>query len=334
MGNRPGASRTAAEITRQALAGSQSGAGVFAFEPDPVALPVGTTLADPGTTIVPHYFQTTFNFSGNPVQAVLELSTLLDDGAVVSLNGHEIARLNMSAGAVDGTTRARSGVDNATVSAPLSLPAQWLVNGANVLSVDVHAEPVGGGGRSSGIVLVQQSGTQTAATNLALAANGGTAIAKDLLGNGSFAPTHTIPNLNNGTYGNPSSWIGNSANWACGISFGATLKTVASIAFGRDNTNTFADRTNGTYTLQYTTTPSPTAATPDSAWTTVGTLNYSAAGGTLFSFPSRRHRFDFPAVQATGVRLVTPGDGITSGACIDELELYASPRSAAARRVV
>ena len=34
------------------VGGWQSGAGVFAFEPDPVALPVGTALADPGATVI------------------------------------------------------------------------------------------------------------------------------------------------------------------------------------------------------------------------------------------------------------------------------------------
>ena len=209
-----------------------SGAGVFAFENDPVALPVGTVLAVPGATVT-HYFQRTFNFLGNPAQHVLQLTSLLDDGAVVSLNGVEAARINVGAGVVDGTTRAASVIDNAVVSAPLTIPTASLVSGANVVSVSVHAEPAGGG-TNGGLVLVEPGGS-IAAQDLALAANGGTAIAKDLLGNGAYAPTHTIPNLNNGTYGNGSSWIGNSANSWAGIGLGATTLDLSSYVLAASN---------------------------------------------------------------------------------------------------
>ena len=66
--------------------GWQAGPGVFAFENDPVAVAVGTVLSDPGTAVVTHYFQRAFTFSGDPAQTSLQLSTLLDDGAVVFLN--------------------------------------------------------------------------------------------------------------------------------------------------------------------------------------------------------------------------------------------------------
>ncbi len=48
-------------------------------------MPVGTTLNDPGTTVITHYFQRAFTFNGDPAQTSLQLSTLLDDGAVVFL---------------------------------------------------------------------------------------------------------------------------------------------------------------------------------------------------------------------------------------------------------
>lgn len=300
--------------------GWEAGPGVFAFENDPVALPVGTVLAEPGPSVATHYFQRTFQFSGDPAQTVLELSSLIDDGAVVYLNGFEVARRNMPAGAVDGATRARAAVNNAAVAGPVALPAEHLAAGANVLSVSVHGEA--GGPVNGGLALVEQAGAMDSANNVALAANGGAAFAKDLIGNGSFSPTHTIPNLNNGSYGNPSSWIGNSENSFCGIGFGTTVRTLRSVAFGRDNTGAFSDRTLGVCTLQNTTAPNPGAATPDGAWQTVGTLSFSGAGGALFSAPPRRHRFNFNAVQATGFRLITPGGGLASGACIDELELY------------
>ena len=174
---------------------------------------------------------------------------------------------------------------------------------------------------STGLLqLVEQGGTIDPPNNLARGV-GAVAFAKDLLPG---FPAHTIPHLNDGLYGNNNSWIGNSQNSFCAVSFGATTKTVRGIAWGRDNTGTFTDRTLGNYTVQYTTTPNPSASTPDSAWVTIGSINYTGPSGALLSLPSRRHRFNFAAVDATGVRLICPGNGIGSGACIDELELYSN----------
>lgn len=304
-----------------------SGTGIFAYENATLPVATGTVLNDPVATAAPvHYFQKSFTFSGNPARTLLTANLLVDDGAVVYLNGHEILRRNIPEGAVTGTTRAQAPVTTAALTGPITLPSDHLVNGTNVLSVSVHqpAPPqpyvvLTGGG----LALSQEQGTMDTANNLALASKGAVAFAKDILGNGSFAPTHTIPNLNNGTYGNGSSWIGNSNASFCGISLGANPVTLRSIAFGRDNTAGFADRTLGLYTLQYTTAANPSAATPDASWTTIGTLNYqSAGGGANFATPSRRHRFNFTEVNATGIRLTCPGDGLGTGSCVDEIELY------------
>tara|TARA_B110000116_G_C16785947_1_gene560885 strand:+ start:1762 stop:2199 length:438 start_codon:yes stop_codon:yes gene_type:complete len=88
------------------------------------------------------------------------------------------------------------------------------------------------------LVLVEESG-DFAPDNLALT---GTAFALDLINNGAFRPSHDIPNLNDGIYGNGNSWIGNSLNSFCGINLGTTEMTISSIAFGRDNTGTYSDR--------------------------------------------------------------------------------------------
>ena len=105
----------------------------------------------------------------------------------------------------------------------------------------------------------EEGGSLNAATDIALVANGGTATAKDLIAGGGYA-AHQIAHLNDGLYSNGYSWIGNEGtgqpSWAV-ISFGATLKTVASLAWGRDNTATYGDRCQGTYTIQYTTVASP-----------------------------------------------------------------------------
>jgi hypothetical protein len=171
-----------------------------------------------------------------------------------------------------------------------------------------------------GLTLVEEGGV-IAPGNLAA---GKTAFAKDVLPG--YA-VHAIAHANDQNFGNSFSWIGNSLNSFVGIDLGATPVYVSSIAFGRDNNGGFSDRTLGVYTLQYTTVPNPGASTPDASWTTIGTLDYQSVGGSLFASPSRRHRFNFTQVSATGIRLIVPGSGIGSGACIDELELYHTPET-------
>lgn len=145
-----------------------------------------------------------------------------------------------------------------------------------------------------------------------------TAFGRDEIGGGSL-PQHKIPNVRDAIYGNGNSWIGDSENSFIGISFGSAPLSVGQFAFGRDNTSTFFDRTAGTYTLQYTTTPNPDATTPEAGWITIGSLTQSQDDAGAFS-SSRRHAFNFPSVSATGMRLITPGSSFASGAAIDELE--------------
>lgn len=173
---------------------------------------------------------------------------------------------------------------------------------------------------SADLTFAEQGGT-LGAGNLGTS---GTAFAKDLLGNGGFAPTHTIPNVNNGTFGNASSWIGNSANSYVGVGFGVA-QTIASFAFGRDNTGAFGDRAAGTYTIEYTNDADPATNHATASWTNLGTVTITSGQGVL---PALRHRFNINTpISATGIRLFVPGDGIGSGAAVDELEFFSTPGS-------
>ena len=81
----------------------------------------------------------------------------------------------------------------------------------------------------------------------------------DEIGGGGI-PIHKIPNVRDGSFGNPNSWIGDSLNSFVGLNFGATAVPVNHMAWGRDNTGTFGDRTAGTYTMHYTQVPNPGTA--------------------------------------------------------------------------
>jgi len=86
------------------------------------------------------YFRKSFPVSDVSSIAALELRILRDDGAVVYLNGAEIARTNMPAGAITTATPASTAVGGAaeTTFVPIGLDSAGLVNGTNVVAVEVH----------------------------------------------------------------------------------------------------------------------------------------------------------------------------------------------------
>lgn len=174
--------------------------------------------------------------------------------------------------------------------------------------------------------------------NIALSSNGATAFAIDVLGGGAYA-AHQISHLNDGTYGNANSWIGQTSRvidlggtWGsttqgfAGIEFQGS-SSISSFAFSRDNLSQECnDRDNGTYYVQVTTVLQPDASTADSAWTTIGSIANSGEGtwdGAL------RHKFNLNSpVTATGLRIVVPftGDQTFGGAtAIDEIEVHGVP---------
>ncbi len=301
-----------------------SGGGLLAFNTGPLPGAINTTLAAGHSA---YYFRRSFNFSGATSNVTFEVRAIVDDGAVFYLNGVEIFRQNMPAGAIAYSTSALSPVGDAGYANPIIVPASALVPGVNVLAVEVHqASSVASSGitLSGGELALVEEGPFGGSPPMNLARQPGSVpfVIDSLAG----YPIHDYLHLNDGQYGNSFSWIGNSGSPGyAGIRFSAT-NTVSSIAFGRDNTGGYADRTFGTYTLQYTRVPVPGAGTtftgnPDTGWATIGTMNYQNAGSGLFTAPSRRHRFAFTPVTATGARLLVPAAGIGGGTCIDEFEI-------------
>jgi hypothetical protein len=112
-----------------------TGSGLFFKEDAPLPAPENTPLT-PGRAT--YYFRAEFNFSGDASSSQLRIRPVIDDGAVVYLNGVEIARLNMPAGPIAYSTPANATVADATLSDVIRLPAQHLISGQNVLAVEVH----------------------------------------------------------------------------------------------------------------------------------------------------------------------------------------------------
>jgi hypothetical protein len=61
-----------------------------------------------------------------------------DDGAVVYLNGREVARFNMNTGPVDFLTLARNAGDDGRLFFRATVPASFLMEGANTVAVEIH----------------------------------------------------------------------------------------------------------------------------------------------------------------------------------------------------
>ncbi|MCL5097357.1 MAG: lamin tail domain-containing protein, partial [Candidatus Omnitrophica bacterium] len=85
-----------------------------------------------------YYFRAKFVFTGNTNGIVLNLHPIVDDGAVFYLNGVEVSRVNMPDGPVNYSTFANPSVADATFTGPISISADSLVAGTNVLAVEVH----------------------------------------------------------------------------------------------------------------------------------------------------------------------------------------------------
>lgn len=105
-----------------------------------VGLPI-----EPGATvdsgIVTHYFRTEFEIDSELLFAgdtSFQLQSLIDDGAVIHINNHEFMRIGIRDGEVDYLTTANRGIGSATIEGPFSIPSSLLVEGRNVIAVEVH----------------------------------------------------------------------------------------------------------------------------------------------------------------------------------------------------
>jgi fibronectin type 3 domain-containing protein len=89
------------------------------------------------------YFRRSFTVTDPTQLAGLKLEILRDDGAVIYLNGTEVARTNMPAGTVTATTPASSavtGTDETTTFHSFTLNPSALLSGTNVVAVEIHQD--------------------------------------------------------------------------------------------------------------------------------------------------------------------------------------------------
>jgi hypothetical protein len=108
-----------------------------------------------GPRAVTSYFRHAFEVQDPTAFSELVLGLLRDDGAVVHLNGTELARDNLPAGPVSFDTLAGGyafGVDESTYH-QFVLPTDLLQGGTNVLAVEIHSADRGSQDISFGLTL-------------------------------------------------------------------------------------------------------------------------------------------------------------------------------------
>jgi hypothetical protein len=102
--------------------------------------PVATTVSFGSSSsrkFITTYFRQQFNATNGFTSLSLRLRR--DDGAVVYINGAEVARSNMPTGTISSTTLASSTVDGAAETAFTTIPVTApLFAGANVIAVEIH----------------------------------------------------------------------------------------------------------------------------------------------------------------------------------------------------
>jgi hypothetical protein len=154
------------------------GMPLFGFETSPnvyapLTFPAASAFPDPTTQspfITNYYFRTHFTATSTGPTTMLITTNAVDDGSVVYLNGVEIFRANMPAGAITATTFASTAPAEgwppagATVFIRTNLATNVVV-GDNVLAVEVHQSAVGSSDEVFGMTLTAVPPSQIAITS-------------------------------------------------------------------------------------------------------------------------------------------------------------------------
>lgn len=117
--------------------GWNSGKGLFYVETSDLPAPKNTPLQLGRTT---YYFRGQFTVPDefDPNTGSIEMVSIIDDGAVVYINGTEVLRLRMPEGVISNSTFASSTITNAVEEGPFKIPAAALRHGVNTIAVEVH----------------------------------------------------------------------------------------------------------------------------------------------------------------------------------------------------
>lgn len=117
-----------------------SGNGMLAWGTIDLSQKLNSTQLRTDVRVETVYFRQIFNYTKTGSETKMTLNYVFDDGAIVYLNGIEIARINMPKGTPDYSTWA-TGIGNESSYTSMELNQMAitaLVNGINVLSIEIH----------------------------------------------------------------------------------------------------------------------------------------------------------------------------------------------------
>ena len=116
---------------------------------------------DAGNKYITTYFRRTFIYSNVASLTNLIINVLRDDGAVVYLNGTEIFRSNLAASQnyLSGALAPVSGTEESVTFIPGNASPSSMVNGTNILAVEVHQNVGTSTDLSFDLELIGQTGT-------------------------------------------------------------------------------------------------------------------------------------------------------------------------------
>jgi uncharacterized repeat protein (TIGR01451 family) len=107
--------------------------------------------ADPNNKWTTTYFRKAVNIPNPSLYSAFIINVARDDGFILYINGTEISRDNMPAGAVTWSTFASSNVDDVTIT--INVPTSAFVAGNNVIAVEVHQSNLNSTDLSFGLTL-------------------------------------------------------------------------------------------------------------------------------------------------------------------------------------
>ena len=112
-----------------------SGPGPLGVENEVLPIPLATHLQIGSLTF---YFRRVLLLDADPEDLTLELTTMVDDGIVVYVNGTEVMRLGMPTGEINHQSLASRAANEAEIEGPFTIPSSALVRGENVIAVELH----------------------------------------------------------------------------------------------------------------------------------------------------------------------------------------------------
>lgn len=107
----------------------------------------GPICAPTGNKWITSYYRKVVNIPDPTIYSVFTFNVERDDGFVLYVNGVEVSRNNMPAGAVTWATGASSAIEDAVIT--VNVPASAFVAGNNVIAVEIHQATIVAGPLSS-----------------------------------------------------------------------------------------------------------------------------------------------------------------------------------------